>query len=103
MNRIMELADEYAECVKNYTMLHPLREQAHAALQAEVERVASVPMKYKRMEFNAELQQRIAELEAERDALARDGSCETCKHKSTHHDFDCLECSQFYSNKWEPR
>ena len=41
--------------------------------------------------------------QAIKDALARGGSCETCKHKSTHHDFDCLECSQFYSNKWEPK
>jgi len=42
-----------------------------AELEAEVSRLKTVPMKYRRMQFNAELQEQVAKLEArlaERDA-----------------------------------
>ena len=38
-NKIMKLADQYAECAKHHLMMHPLRIQAYEALRAEVERV----------------------------------------------------------------
>lgn len=45
-----------------------------AALRAEVARLKTVPMKYRRMEFNAQLQQENAELRAAIDAMRFSGS-----------------------------
>ena len=44
-----------------------------AALRAEVARLKTVPMKYRRMEFNAQLQQENAELRAAIDAMRGGG------------------------------
>ena len=41
-----------------------------AELEAKVEQLKMVPMKYRRMEFNAQLQRENMELRVERDALA---------------------------------
>lgn len=65
-HKIMELADAYGnalfEQALNMRTVDEAPEKAREALAAEVERVVSIPMKYRRMEFNAELQAENAQL-----------------------------------------
>ena len=58
---------EYHECA---TDLHSIQTAAELRRQhEEIERLKTVPMKYRRMEFNAQLQTENDSLRAQRDAL----------------------------------
>lgn len=59
------------------------------ALRAEVARLKTVPMKYRRMEFNAQLQQENAELRAAIDALR--GELAVAQHNSDDAHTRCME------------
>ena len=57
------------------TMFRVVREEvelAKASRDAEVAELKTVPMKYRRMAFNAQLQAEVAELAKERDQLRND-------------------------------
>lgn len=64
------------------------KESVNKELEAENARLKTVPMKYRRMEFNAKLQQRIKELEAQLSAVAEEGALRGLKLAALHKRID---------------